>query len=310
MSGGPMKVAITILNWNKRDDLVACLNSVFRQDHSPFEVVLVDNGSSDGSVEAVMREFPAVHVIQNESNLGVPAGRNIGFQYVRENLPCQYVLQLDNDTILEKNFLRYLVESLEKDPKAGIAYGKAYTQFPSKTIMSVGASVNFYTGFIGDIGAGEIDKGQFDSTRYVAACDGFGCLIRRAALDKIGGINEAFAPYGWDDVEFCFRARELGYRIAYVPSAIIYHKGTKQGRSPIPAYEQSKVKNYFHLLRHYANPLQKLCSLVYIPLWAIFLVGRMMVRGRLNIVIAQIKGFFVSTQKQPRIETARKRELR
>jgi len=298
-------VVVVILNWNKKDDVLKCLESVCKQDYAPFEVVVVENGSTDGSGEAIRKSYPQVHVVDNPKNPGIPSNRNVGFRYVEEKFNYRYILFLDNDTILDPSCLSAFVTAIESDPAVGIVTGKTYTEFPSQTIMSLGMSANLYTGSIHDIGNEQLDCGQFDEMRTVDGCGGFGFIVRKDVMIKINGFNEAFDPYGWEDVDLCLRAKEVGYKTIYAPKAIIFHKGTKSGRKPLPRYEKSKIKNYLLLLNRHTSWIQKISCLICVPIRYLILVCKLIFRGHGYVITSQFKGFVEGYRKikQPEIKT-------
>jgi GT2 family glycosyltransferase len=284
-------VTIIILNLNKKDDTLKCLESVFKLDYHPIEVVLVDNGSTDGSVEGVCKAYSEVHVVKSCTNLGVSGGRNLGIEYANQKFDYDYIFFLDNDSIIEDTTLRKLVESLKQDSQSGVALPKAYKTLPFSEIMSVGINVNLYTGSIYDIGAGEIDQGQYNKPGYVPACGGFGLLCKREVLSQIGWFDEAFNPYGWEDVDFSLRARKGGFKILYVPKALIYHKGGKVGRGrALPEYEKYKVRNFFVLMKRHANLLHWACFVFMTPLKTIFLIIKGVYTGDSKVLFAQLRG--------------------
>jgi len=285
-------VAVIILNHNKKEETLQCIRSVLTLDYTPFRVIIVDNGSTDGSYEAISTAFPELDVIRSDENRGAVGGRNFGHAYATKHYKHQFLLFLDNDTVVEKHMLRCLVEALMVDQVAGIACPKAYQRFPSTKIMSAGLYVNLYTASIYDIGSGKIDEGQFDKRRYVPACGAFGFLIKQDVLDRLGGWDEKFNPYAWEDVDLCLRARKMGYKTVYVPNALIYHAGGKVGRGAIPSYEKYKIRNFFLILQKHANWAQYVSCLLWISLKGIFHVGKMVLQGDLISVMAQMRGFF------------------
>ncbi len=284
-------VVVIILNLNKKEDTLKCLESVFKLDYSPYEVIVVDNGSIDGSAEAVSKAFPEVHLLRSTNNLGAAGGRNLGIRYADKNFNYKYLFFLDNDTLLENSILTRLTEALKNDQEAGFAFPKAYRALPSNIIMSVGIYVNLYTGSIYDIGVGEIDRGQYNRPRYVSACGGFGFLAKRRVFSQIGLFDDIFNPYGWEEVDLSLRARERGFQILYVPNALIYHKGCKVGRGPLPEYEKYKVRNLFILMRRHTSLLQWICFIVFIPFKAFSLLIARLSHGDLRVVLAQFRGF-------------------
>ena len=286
------RVAVIVLTYDKFEDTVECLDSVLRSRFSGFEVVLVDNHSTDGSIEKLSARYPAIHHVRNNCNLGVAGGRNAGWAYTREHIPADILLFLDNDTVVEPDTIGILVAHLESNADAGIVCAKCYTAPPSTTIMSVGMSVNFYTGAIGDVGSGELDIGQYNESRIVPACGGFCFLVRQSVFEDCGGLDEGYNPYGWEDVDFCLRARQKGYLCHYVPAAVVYHKGCKIGRGYVPHYEKYKTKHYFRLLLRHTTGPQKASWAVVIAVRGFFVICRLIVRGEGRIAAAQLSGAY------------------
>jgi GT2 family glycosyltransferase len=285
-------VAVVVLTHNNLKDTLECLESVSRLQYRSFEIVLVDNHSTDGSTERIAARYPDIHHVRNAANLGVAGGRNAGWQYVDRSIACEHILFLDNDTVVEPESLARLVRVLEEHPDVGIACGKTYTAPPSDTIMSAGMRVNLYTGFITDIGTGERDQGQYDTARHVAACGGFAFLTRASLFRELGGLANEFNPYGWEDVDFSMRALRRGYRCWYEPRAVIYHKGCKIGRGYVAHYEKYKVKHYFLFLSRHTNALQKLTCAAVIPFRVAYLVSKLLLRGKGRILFSHLGGAF------------------
>jgi len=285
-------VAVIVLNFNKKAELLACLDSVRVLDYAPFHVVVVDNGSADGSADAVAERFPDYHLIRNETNLGACQGRNIGATFAADHLSAGYLLFLDDDTILDPRFLDHVMRALVADPGAAIATGKAYTAYPSTTIMSAGVVANFTTGSVYDLGTGETDGGQFDEAREIDACGGFGFLIRAEVYRRLNGMDLVFTPYGWEDIDLCLRARQASHRCLYVPEAVIYHSGGKIGRGPLEAYERHKARNFMILLWRHTNLWQKITCPAVIALRELKNVVVLIFQGQFRIIVSRFRGLF------------------
>lgn len=286
------RVAVVILTYDNFEDTVECLDSVLKSRFPDVEIVLVDNHSTDGSIEELRARYPAIHHVQNESNLGVAGGRNAGWAYARNVVAPEILFFLDNDTVVEPDTLGTLVWYLDSNPDAGIVCAKCYTAPPSNTIMSAGMTVNLYTGQIDDAGCGEEDFGQFDTPRVVAACGGFCFMVKHSVFEDCGGLDEDYNPYGWEDVDFCLRACQKGYLCHYVPNAIVYHKGCKIGRGYVPLYEKLKTKHYFLLLSRHTSAVQKACWGMMISLRGLFLLARLIMSGKGRIAAAQLSGAY------------------
>jgi GT2 family glycosyltransferase len=285
-------VAVIVLNFNKKEELLACLASVGALDYEPYQVVVVDNASGDGSAEAAAEAFPHYHLLRNETNLGAPLGRNRGEAFVQAHLSADYLLFLDNDTTVDPGFLGHLSRALSADPGAAIACGKAYTAYPSSTIMSAGIVANLTTGAVYDRGSGETDLGQYDEAGPVDACGGFGFLVRAEVFRALGGLDGAFTPYGWEEVDLCLRARRAGHCCIYVPEAVIYHKGGKIGRGPVEAYERHKARNYITLIWRHTSPWQKLSCLIFVALKELMNISKLIFQGNFRIIGSHFKGLF------------------
>ncbi|MCA9473435.1 MAG: glycosyltransferase family 2 protein [Nitrospirales bacterium] len=285
-------VAIIILNFNKRHDVLEAIGSAQASDYPLTNVFVVDNASTDGSWESIEAVYPELPKIRMPSNIGAPGGRNAGWRFVQEILQPDYILFLDDDATLAPNAISRFVDATLADSATGIACGKGYTRHPSTILNSIGIRVNLYTGIIEDIGAGEEDRGQYDQPCYVAACGCFGLFIKASLFEQLGGFNEAFNPYGWEDVDLCLRARRLGYNTRYVPAAIIHHKGTKLGRKPLPLYEQTKARNYLYLIREHASWLQLASIGLCLPFRALALMIKLVRQGDKKILLSHARGFW------------------
>jgi GT2 family glycosyltransferase len=285
-------IAIIVLNFNKKPDLLEALESIFDSDYPNFKVVVVDNDSSDGSADAVAENFPQAHLIRNSENSGVSKGRNIGWRYADKTYEFEYVIFLDDDTVVTKDFLTKLVDAYDHHPEAGVLAGKAFTNIANKQLMSVGINVNFYTGLVYDLGVGELDHGQYDVPREVDAAGGFAFMVRADLFRQLDAFDERYSPYGWEDVDFSLRARKVGHTVRYVPSARLCHKGTKAGRKPKAGYERHKIKNYLYLLQQHASPVQKLCCVFAVPIKGAYIVMQMLFTGNAGVISSQLRGFY------------------
>jgi GT2 family glycosyltransferase len=285
-------VVIIILNYNKKEDTLLCLKSVANLEYSPFEVVLVDNGSVDGSKQEIKKRFPGIHLIESKKNLGASGGRNLAINYVSQNFNYRSLLFLDNDTTIKKNALTEMINAFGSKKNIGIVSPKCYvTNNPGVIKYAGGLSINYFLGSIDDIGGGEKDEGQFEEAKFIAACGGL-FLVSKEVINKVKKFDEKFNPYGWEDVDFSLRVRKLGYKILYNPKAIVYHKGGKIGRrSAIPEYEYSKVKNYFYLFGKHATIFQLIVISMVLPLKAFLILTKEIFNGEFYIIFSQLRGF-------------------
>lgn len=284
------RVLVIVLNYNKKDMLMECLESLQKQAYPSCDVVVVDNASSDGSQDAVRDQHPHIDLLCNDTNLGAIGGRNAGFEYARKKYDFDYLLFLDDDAEVAVNSIEGLVNALNVDPDAGIACGKTYVNFESGILMSAGIREQLYLGRCYDRGAGDRDQGQYDKDGYVDACGAFAFMIRVTLFEELQGFDPVFTPYGWEDVDLCLRARARGYLTRYVHAATFAHKGTRLGRKPLPGYERNKAKNFLTLLARHTTLLQKLSAAVFVPLRGLLLFAQFARQGNWRAIPAQLKG--------------------
>jgi hypothetical protein len=284
-------VAIIVLSYNKQNEILECLESIFKLDYSEFEVIVVDNNSSDGSVKAIQTNYPGVHLIESEVNVGVAGGRNLGIKYIQENLKYKFILFLDDDIVVDKYALSEMVKSFNTNKNIGIVTPKCYITSHHQVIGYAGGMyVNLYTGQINDIGNGEQDRGQFDVSKFSPAAGGL-CLVSKKLFEEVGIFDENFNPYGWEDVDLSLRAKKKGFGVFYNHKATVFHKGGKKGRGKaIARYEFSKSKNYFYLIKKHANFIQFLTLSLVLPFRILIIISRELFNGEFKTLFSQLRG--------------------
>lgn len=219
------KVTIILLNLNGYEDTHDCLRSLTNVRYTNFDVIVVDNGSTDGSGVRIEREFPHVRVIHNHENRGFAGGNNIAIESALQQRAA-YVLLLNNDTFVDPAFLSHLVECGESDPEIGILGPKIFYASEPTRIWHAGGYVKYAAGMCGSRGLDEMDHGQFndiEDTPFEAGC---ALLIKSRVLQDIGPLDSRLFVY-WEDADFCMRAQKAGYRCVFVPGALIWHKITR-----------------------------------------------------------------------------------
>ena len=221
---------MVIVTWNRLNLLTACLQSLTRQNlNQPFEVVVVDNGSDDGSPEMVLREYGKstkfrVELIRNPGNRGFCAANNQGFAAS----DSEFVALLNNDAEAEPNWLQKLASAFEGRPAVGMAASKILVHEDPRRIDKAGHLI-YPDGQNRGRGSGELDEGQYDRVEEVLWPDGCAAMYRRAMLDQIGGFDEDFFAYA-DDAELGLRARIAGWKCLYIPDAVVrHHRGATLG---------------------------------------------------------------------------------
>jgi GT2 family glycosyltransferase len=231
------EAVVVVPNWNGRADLAKCLDSLRKQSLRPH-VIVVDNNSADDSVGLVEKEYPEAELIKHSENKGYAGGVNPGFKRAIE-LKAKYVAAFNNDAVADKDWLKSLVECLDKKPEAGAAACKLLTA-DGKKIDSTG---DYYTvwGLPYPRGRGETDLDKYDDQTDVFAASGGASLYRVKMLEQIGLLDEDFFAY-YEDVDLSFRAQLAGWKVAYVPSAIAYHQisATSRKIKGFAAYQTMK----------------------------------------------------------------------
>ncbi len=218
-----------VVNFNRRELLWACLQSLAQQQGVRFEVIVVDNGSSDGSAEMVENQFAAdgrfsLQVIRNRENRGFCGANNQGIGIASG----QFVALLNNDAEAEPGWLEELWKALARRDDMGMAASKILVYEDPRRIDKVGHLI-YPDGQNRGRGSGEIDRGQFDKLEEVLWPDGCAALYRKSMLDEIGGFDEDLFAYG-DDAELGMRARVAGWGCLYVPTAVVrHHRGATLG---------------------------------------------------------------------------------
>lgn len=217
------KVSIIIVNWNGLQHLPACLSSVTSQSYPYYEVIMVDNGSTDGSVEYVERAFPQVRVIRHRENLGFAAGNNAAIRATAG----EYVATLNNDAQADPHWLAELVSAVEGRPEVGMAASRMLLAAWPEIIDSAGIAVD-WAGV-----AWNRRHGEQGDEAAIAPLDVFGpcagaALYRRAMLEDVGSFDEDYFAY-YEDVDLAWRAQLRSWRCLYVPTATVYHVHSATG---------------------------------------------------------------------------------
>lgn len=247
----PLVISI-VLNTNHREDTLQCLASLEQNTYENHKIILLDNASSDGSVEAVKSLLPEVQIVELEQNLGYAGNNNVGIQ-VAMNQGADWVFVLNEDTLLDPDCLARLVSAGESDSGIGILGPMVYHYDEPTIIQSAGGRMDkFYRGW--HSGQDELDQGQFQQPHAVEWITGCGILVRRAVIEQVGMVDERFFYYV-EEFEWCVRAREAGWKIIHVPQAKLWHKGVQRNYQPKPSVTYYATRNRLLLLYKHRAPL-------------------------------------------------------
>ncbi len=231
-------VSIVIVTWNGKRQTLQCLTSLEKVRHNSLklDIVVVDNGSTDGTREALAKDFPSILVISLPTNRGFTGGSNVGIsQALRDG--SDYVWLLNNDTYIAKNALSLL--GVFDDPLVGIAGSKIYfaphheyhksryaKDEQGKVLWYGGGYIDWDNMYASHRGVDEVDHGQYNQTEETAFVTGCSMMIARTVFDRIGLFDEAYYLY-LEDVDFCLRAKRAGFTIVYVPSSVVWHSNAQ-----------------------------------------------------------------------------------
>lgn len=233
-----MRVSVVVLSWNGRADTLACLRSLERVEYTPFDVIVVDNGSVDGSADAIAAQHPGVTLVRNEHNLGFAGGMNVGIRAALQQ-GADGVLTLNNDMVAEPGFLGPLAAALGSDSRAGAACSQILFANEPPRVWYAGARYQPRRGYQGRhtlYGRAPLPSSRppYETDR---ACGG-AMLVPRRVLEAVGLFDDALFAYA-EDVEWSLRARALGYRVLVVPASVVRHRVSASSggeSSPVTIY--------------------------------------------------------------------------
>jgi GT2 family glycosyltransferase len=277
-------ISIIVLNFNGLRFLEPCLSSLLSQTFKEFEIIFVDNGSSDGSADAVRQRFPTVTIVETGKNLGFAGGTNAGIRIAKG----EYILTLNNDTVADSHLLEEIQKPMVGNPAVGMCAAKML--FPDGRIYSTGISL-FRSGAAMDRGIFEPDTGHYDHEDEVFGPCAGAALYRRSMLDTIGLFDEDFFLY-MEDVDLAFRARLSGWSCRYVPAArvIHVHGGTAGVNSDISIFYGNRnlvwfsVKNYPLRLFLSCSPWIFGRNCADIPYYFLMGKGTVILRAKIDII--------------------------
>lgn len=252
------RIAVIILTINQQEKTLECLSSLLAIREPTFDVLVWDNGSEDNTAEAVRAKFPQVLVHYHPDNLGVASGRNAAADLVIKTFKPNYLLFLDNDMLVEPDFVGALVEPFAADSKLGQTQAKLrFMNDKERLNDGGGARINFVLWKVTPVGFGEIDRGQHDIPKNCIACGG-AMMVRTDVFLQLGGFDPTFDPFGPEDLDFSLRLQKAGYTALYVPQAVAYHAVSHTfGSGYTEEYARNKSRHWLFLMRRHASLAQK-----------------------------------------------------
>ena len=205
------KVSIIIVNYNGKELLQKCLDSLLKVNYDNFEIILVDNNSTDGTVEFITKNYPSLIIIKLDSNKGFAEPNNVAAKISKG----KYLLFLNNDTVVTPNFISEMVKVMETDKKIAIC---------QSLLLKPDGSIDSSGDFIDHLGVVYNSKTKIDEIREVSSARGASMLVRSDIFEKLDGFDQKFF-ITFEDVDLCWRSWILGYRVLIIPTSIVYHEG-------------------------------------------------------------------------------------
>jgi GT2 family glycosyltransferase len=282
-------VHAVVVNWNGRELLRPCLETLLASHYSNLTITVVDNASSDGSTDLIAEEFPRVRVIANAENQGYAAGANVGLAAAAADGGA-YVLLMNNDTEIAPDALVSLVEAAREHPRAAFVGPMIYYHDRPDVIWSAGGRISYWTGDIRHVGIRERDRGQFDRVRpvdYVTAC---AVLVAVKPLEEIGMMDAGYFMYN-EDTDWCVRAVERGYAVLVAPRAKVWHKVSMSSGGGLSAYKvYHRFLSTFRFFRKHARPYHWVGIVPAVAGRAVLFVLGELLRGRPSNAAAVFRG--------------------
>ncbi len=281
------KVSVIIVNYNGKKWLEKCLTSITNQTYKNYEVIFVDNNSTDDSVNYVKQNFKQVKLIENDHNGGFAEGNNLGIKHATG----EYIILLNNDTYVEKDYIEKFVKVFVEFPNCGVAQSKivlmnepkkldiACTFWPHTTML-------YYEG-LGD----NSTKKRYQEPKKMFSVKGASMIFRKNLADKIGLFDESFWAY-YEETDFCHRCLVWGYDIIYYPKTTCYHAGGKTAEMFAQDYIQ--FHNFKNKLASYIHNFQFRYLIVYVPIFTVLTLGIFSIMFALNKKFWLTKVFYKS----------------
>lgn len=289
-------VAVIIVNWNGAVDTLAVLRELDGIEGPPLEIVVVDNGSTDDSVEILSRERPGIELVETGENLGFAGGNLAGIRQAFATRECGWFLLINSDVVVDRGFLPPLIDAC-LDPEVGAAAPKIYYFEPDNLIWAAGGRLRLRETVTEEFGQGDQDGPAYsqaaDMTYLTTCC----LLIPRDALERVGPLDPVYF-IGVDDADWCRRALDAGYRLRYVPESRIWHKvavSTGGSYTPFKTFHTGR-SNTLYARRHLGLPAR----LVFLLANVLALGGallRELPRDNAKAVIAKGKGVWAGLRE-------------
>jgi hypothetical protein len=248
----PPKVITVVLSNNRRDDTLVCLQTLSQSTYSPHSIIVVDNVSKDGTVEAIRTQFPEAGVVELTQNLGYAGNNNVGIRLALEQ-GADWVFVLNDDTAVAPDCIAELMRIAESADSIGMVGPMIYHFDERNVIQTAGGRADGLWRFT-HLGHNEDDIGQFPGPHLVDWLSGCALLVKRAVIEQIGLLDERLFMY-WEEIDWCLRASRHQWRLMHMPQARMWHKGVQRHYQPTPAVTYYSTRNQFLILQKHQAPV-------------------------------------------------------
>jgi len=257
------RVCVLILTWNTREEVLTCIEHAVVADYANYEVVVIDNASSDGTSAAVREKYPGVTLLENPTNLGYAGGNNRGLRYALEH-GADYILIINSDTVMPAGLLKEIVRVASSSETIAVVGVKNLKMSDPSTVWAAYPEVVYGRKLLNVVGWGQPDGPEYGVVKDVEGVSGSCMLLSRRAVEDVGLLDEIFFMYH-EDVDWCQRAISKGYRCVYTGTTHILHKGSSS-TGMTRAGHYFLARNAIIFARRHGNLLQFL-SVVLSTLW-------------------------------------------
>ncbi len=283
-------VAAIIVNWRLKEDTVKSIRSLNRSE-MPTSIIVVDNGSNDGSAEYIARHFPEVELLTLKSNRGFAFACNLALSYVLKEKKHDFIFFLNNDATVNPDTLSELIGASRQHPHCGIFGPKVYYSDRPDTIWYAGARRIQGVLAVTHTARGRLDFGQFEKCHEVDYVFAAAMLVRREVFEKTGLFDSRFFLY-LEDLDLCLRAQKAGFSLLFVPTAKVWHKGSASTSRNIARRRFHMAKSTVHFLKKHTPAISRLPIFVFWVLIYFKDIFGDLIQGDTTIVKSCWSGFF------------------
>lgn len=289
-------VAIVLVNWNSYEFTHDCINSLKKVTYQNFSIIVVDNGSVDGSGQKLQNEHQELIVLFSPDNKGFTGGNNLGLAYAIQN-GYDYAMMLNNDTFVEPDFLDHLVKYLDHHPNTGAVQPRIYFNHNRSLLWNGGTGYNQLTGLPYTIGESKLTKPIHLKIKEIAWITGCAFMVRTSILLQTGLLAENMFIYS-EDVDLSFRIKKKGYRLTYLPASIVYHIAGSSNKKKVkdkegivnPIVHYLNQRNRIWIQKNYTAWYFVPTVILYNIFYTTLIMGYFAIRRRPKKLMAVING--------------------